>query len=433
MNKNKVITVILVVTVVLLLIIIPLVFGFNPELAVRMHNWLKPDDLYTMTNQEGFTIKTIDADNFDMAECVTTLGQYKDLMLSIDNFSVTNDGIEDYVNYKLEDYTDTFSLDDEEIGSGDELYITYTSTTDTGNVLTENQETAFAVDVTENGPVSENLKGHKVGDTIEFDVDPKDIYSEEDLANLEGVKSIHYVIAITEGQRTTYHTWDTLTDEYVSKMNVDGAKTKMELWDLWADEYSKYMAETEEYAKVSAISDKIRETSIVSIPNEIVQRERNIYIQQFKNMYCLDQELEDYLWETYQLSLTDFYDIINEDVQESLTNIAIAEAIIKETGYSLSDEELNEFLKGLCENSSYSAEDAESIEDLEKLYSSDYMTGKEYLERMARCQCVMKSLVSQNNFTVVDSSEETFEVDDDSLLDTEALEDHAESTESTTE
>lgn len=235
------------------------------------------------------------------------------------------------------------------------------------------------------------LVGAQVGSTIDCDVTFPEDYSNSDLAGQTVVFT--FTINYVESKVTV----DNITDAQVADHFTDeGLTTVQELYD-YAKSTAEESAETTKASDIrSAVISKVQETcSVNAFPEGMVEKRLEEYEAQYEATYVTDgSTLEDYLSETYGVTLDTFEETITESLESNLTVEMLFEAIAKQEGIELDDEGFQEYCDNLVSQAGVS-----EIADLYSVYGSTDAAGEAYLEKMYVCNkacdyCVDSAVVT---------------------------------------
>lgn len=361
-----------------------------PKIFVKAHNFVVGSAELELKSNKITAIK------YDPNDIVKSIGEYdlKDLVIE-DSYEITEEDVEDYMDYFLQDYSTTIDYENGHVVEGDEtVNVNYEGTVDGETFDGGTAEDAY-INLAEDEYIpgfAENIVGHCVGDTFSFDVDfPKEY--EESLAGK------HAVFKVTINSSALEIKYDhTNVTEKILRDNT--AYESLDEFKEYCRTYvTGYYADLLDSEKKQAIMNAIKENTDCDVPDDVLQNEVDMYEQQFINLYCIDTDLEGYVSDNYGMTVDQFREQIKEDVATSFTNVVICEKLAQDLGVTLSDDQYKKYVAKLVEGTSYGTE---SYDELYSVYGTDYMDGEKYIRRMALCDAVMEELMSKASF-IVDS------------------------------
>ena len=288
-----------------------------------------------------------------------TVGTYKGLMAEVTKTDISDADVEGEMNIDLEMAVEEKALFEQvkegTVADGDIVNIDYEGKIDgvafdggTGNYDLEIGSGSFIPGF------EEQLVGMNVGDTIDINVTFPDSYYEE-LAGKEAVFTVtaNYIKKTPE-----------TTDELVSKA-TDGEYETIE--DYLAYEKQKLTDQAEESKKSEAFNELMTQLfntfTINSIPEDLVDYSlgsaRNQYIQ-MAQMYGMTYED---MIASYGVDQTTFEGYLKDDIESSLKQEMILNAIAETENLTLSDEEYKEGAQRYADTYGY-----ESVESFEEAY-----------------------------------------------------------------
>ena len=288
-----------------------------------------------------------------------TVGTYKGLMAEVTKTDISDADVEGEMNIDLEMAVEEKALFEQvkegTVADGDIVNIDYEGKIDgvafdggTGNYDLEIGSGSFIPGF------EEQLVGMNVGDTIDINVTFPDSYYEE-LAGKEAVFTVtaNYIKKTPE-----------TTDELVSKA-TDGEYETIE--DYLAYEKQKLTDQAEESKKSEAFNELMTQLfntfTINSIPEDLVDYSlgsaRNQYIQ-MAQMYGMTYED---MIASYGVDQTTFEGYLRDDIESSLKQEMILNAIAETENLTLSDEEYKEGAQRYADTYGY-----ESVESFEEAY-----------------------------------------------------------------
>lgn len=230
---------------------------------------------------------------------------------------------------------------------------------------------------------TKGLVGAKVGQEVNVDVTFPKNYQDVTLAG-EPCTFVFTINAIGQA-----YTREELTDSMVAE-NFSGISTVDDLVDRAKQSYESNGDSSSKSVR-SAVITKLKETSVVDVPDKLLELRVDEYMDSYEKEYCSDGEsLEDYLDKTYGYDIDDFRDEVTETVKDNLETELIFEAIAKREGLKVDEEGFKEYCSKLMTNNNYSNE-----KSLYEAYGKDANVGKKYLKKVylanLACDLVEKS------------------------------------------
>ena len=296
------------------------------------------------------------------AKDYVTVGTYKGLAAEVTKTEISDADVEGEMNIDLEMAVEEKALYEQvtegTVADGDIVNIDYEGKIDgeafdggTGNYDLEIGSGSFIPGF------EEQLVGMTVGDTIDINVTFPDSYYEE-LAGKEAVFTVtaNYIKKTPE-----------TNDELVSKATDGEYET---IADYLAYEKQKLTDQAEQSRKSEAYNELMTQLfntfTINSLPEELVDyslaNARNQYIQ-MAQMYGMTYED---LVAAYGVDQTTFEGYLKEDIETSLKQEMVLNAIAEEENITVSDTEYQEGAQRYAESYGY-----ESVESFEEAYSQN--------------------------------------------------------------
>ncbi len=299
------------------------------------------------TSETGITademLATLDYDVSDYIK----LGDYTNLKVEINDadFDVTDDQIEEELEYYLLDYPSYKTLDKKKVEDGDKVNIDYKGILD-GEEFDGGTAEGYVLTIGSGEFIEgfeDQLIGSKVGDTKTLHLKFPENYTGDE--SMDG-KDVDFEVKINSIVEEEKISKDNITDEYVEKNMKDtlGVSTVKELKKY----IKKDLAEQAEEGKKSEIEnqllEKLIEVSEVNIPDEMIDSQINDYKTSLEEEAAeSEMELDEYLSESYGYeSWEAAKKEISESIPSQLTEYMVLDALIKEFDIQVTDEELEE-------------------------------------------------------------------------------------------
>lgn len=289
-----------------------------------------------------------------------TLPEYTGIEMTADIYEVSEEEVQEEIDYILSLYAETEEVTDRAVEEGDTVNIDYVGTIDGEEFdggSTDGEGTTVIIGTTEYiDDFLEQLIGHTPGETIEVEVTFPDDYSEESLQGLDAVftTTINYIEEEVTPEFTDDFVAENLTDDYG--------------WTT-ADEVEEYLynylqdASEQEYL----LTYLEENTEVSEIPEEIITYEQNAmlnYYDYYASLY--DMELEDFLNYFFDAESTEeFLETYAEDIEEEALKDLIYQAIAEDAGLLVSDDDVAAYFLEVNGDEDYS--------ELEEYYGIGYI------------------------------------------------------------
>ena len=326
----------------------------------------------------------------EKTEAKITLGKYKGIEVEESVATITDEELDDYINYILESHKTTENVKEGTTKKEDKIRATYTATKDGEKVdaLSSKSATitldddAFAID-----GFTDQLIGKEVGTTVEFDITIQDDFSKEEYRGV----SVHYEVAIESLVVTNV---PTLTDEW-AKENYEylGITTAQEFKDY----YKNNLYLNTIYNDI--IEEVLDNQTVESYDSDELEELTNMYTQQFKSeLSYYGIELAAYK-QAMGLSDDDFNKQMEDKAKEYLKQKMFVMELVKVENLSISDELYKAKMLEMAKSM-----DLDSQEELESYYEG-YMDEEDY--RYTIYGEMVQQILCDNIVTVPDKEEET--------------------------
>lgn len=303
----------------------------------------------------------------DYSEYVT-LGQYKGIEYEPMSVEVTDEELQEQVDYFLQMMGETVALTEGTVKDGDTINLDYIGYAD-GEAFEGGSTDGNGTELTIGShryidDFEEQLIGHEAGEEgIEVNVTfPEDYSNWDGTPNEMAGKEATFVCTINSIYQTTYP--EELTDELVSaNTSYDTVNSFMDALQMDYETYKKEQADSQKQADI--ITAAIENASINSYPEEEVEKLLELTIQGAKetaetqNMeyetylsYLTDKNGSPYTAETYEAEAEEY---IRQVLSEKMVVCLIADA----EGMSVSKQEVEDYVT--AESSQNSSIDADTI------------------------------------------------------------------------
>lgn len=340
-------------------------------------------------------------------EDYVTLGEYMGLAVTLNeaDYQVTEEDVNSYADQMIL-YSDPYVADEAKtvVEKDDVVDVSYVGKKD-GEPFEGGSAENQIVDVAKNASATagtgyiegftDGLVGAKVGESVDCEMTfPEDYDSEE----LKGQK---VVFTFTVNSIGSLVTRETLTDEFVKeKLELDSVEA------FYADLRS-YLEESAKAKKESdlrtAVIQKVTETCPVSsLPEGLLDARTDEYVALFQKQYCPEgTDFSEFLQKNYNVSKDEFYAQNRSNMETSITQELIFEAIAKKENLQFDETEYDQYISNIVSGGGFASKDA-----LYENYGFDKEDGKQYFENvyMVNKAC---SLVVENADVTYESSSET--------------------------
>ena len=305
---------------------------------------------------------------YNAEECVE-LGEYKGLELALaSTYEVTDEDVKSSIDSLLLSYPVYEDTDKTTVEEGDVANIDYEGIKD-GVAFEGGTAQGANLEIGSNSFIEgfeEGLIGKKVGEKVSLDLTFPENYQNTELAG----KAVVFKVTINKIVKKVDMTYETMTDDYVADNFVSQGYNTV---DDMKKGVREQMENSSESAKQSdsqnALFVKLRENCKVTLPNGLLQEKADEYVQQFtenlKSTY--DMTLKDYL-ESAGGTEEEYYEQVNQMIQESLENQIILEAIAKKENIEADDEGYAEYKASVVADFGFESEEA-----LVEQYGEDYV------------------------------------------------------------
>ncbi len=268
----------------------------------------------------------------DDPETYVTLGEYLDLEVTKTVYSVTEEDLEIELDSRLSEYATTETVDRApEMGDMVTMDISVSAAGD------DYEESGFQIEYGYGylgESFDENLEGIVTGETRTFSV------TYDDYAEIEGWENqtVDFEVTVTSIETTVV---PELTDEWVAE-NTDYT-TVEEYSDAVTDEVQEeYDRQSDLDAAYIAMSMVMDDSAFHDYPQEMYDAAYNQSLSQYAMMADMfGMTLED-LYDSYGMTEED----LDEEAMEVVNNYLVVNAIAKEEGLTIEEEDLTAYCEG---------------------------------------------------------------------------------------
>ncbi len=337
------------------------------DASVEVSDESKGEDYYTNLVANADLLAGLTGYNVDD---YVTLGDYNGITIEFQNdYSVSDDAVESYVQEMIAGYVDYIKTDETEVRIDSYVNVDYKGIRD-GEAFEGGSSENVTIDVAGNcspgggGYIegfTSGLPGSKVGDTVEYEVTFPDNYGNADLAGVTVIFQfkINYICEVPTAEKI--REMEAAGEKPLEKLGVESMD---ELYEASRDYLEYYAASNRE----NELEDKVLETlanqSQVNIPEEVIGAQLKCICNIYTDTYCTEgQNLADITQENFGVSYEEFLAAIVEQMTPGLTNQLIFEAIAKAENITTTDEEYDEYMAELSTSNGY--------EDVSSFYTAN--------------------------------------------------------------
>ena len=240
------------------------------------------------------------------------------------------------------------------------------------------------------------LKDVKVGETVDLNLTFPENYQSEDLAGADVV----FTVTVNKIKTKKEINYDTMTDEYV-KSNL-----KSDSVEAFKGEVENYLKSQNESKKTTAqrqaVLDQLVAGAKIAVPDGLLEQKVDQYLQQIENQNCSDgTSIDDYLTKNYQMTKDEFTSEMTKQMETTLEQELVLEAIAKDMKLELNEEGYQAFLESAVSSGQY-----ESAEEYTKAYDSEYESGDSFLRNRFLLTQALTKVADQCNFTYQEAEEQ---------------------------
>ncbi|MCD8015011.1 MAG: hypothetical protein LUG99_17920 [Lachnospiraceae bacterium] len=317
-----------------------------------------------------------------------TVGDLEGLEVTQYTYEVTDDTVQEEIDYMLEDYEEEVEVD-RAAQSGDTVYVQLTSTVEDADVSYIEDTYFYIGDADYGEEFDEALIGASAGDTVTFSIS----YSEEDgdelLIDEEWIgETVDFEAEIESVCETTEVDY---TDEFIAE-NSD--YSTIEEFEAAMEEYLVDQYEEQSYSDMleDLIAEALDNCEITGIPDDLYETCYDETVSDYG--YFLDTDDVDEILEAYDMT----EDELDEEVQDLAARRLLISYICEENDIEVTEEEYVAY-----------------VEQYAEYYGYD--TAEEYEDDMTRSYLVWSLYEAEAGAILYESAEVTVETYDDSWLD----------------
>ena len=285
------------------------------------------------------------------------LNDYMNMTVELSkDYTVSDADIQSYIEYLMSMYPSYEVSDKKTVESGDVVNIDYVGKID-GEEFSGGSATGQHLKIGSGSFIDgfeDGLIGKNVGETVELNLTfPEDYSNNTDLAG----KAVVFTVTINSIDTEKEMVYDDLTDEYVSEnfgnkgiSTVDDLKSQVSSV-LENRNHSSKMTEIQ-----SGVLQKLLDECEVTLPDGLLDQRITEYKERVNNaVEKSGKSFEDYMG----MSEDDFNNQVSDDIEESLKQELILEAVVKDMNLSVSQKNFEEFVDSYV--SSYNIADRDTF------------------------------------------------------------------------
>lgn len=335
---------------------------------------------------------------YDVAKYVT-LPAYKNMDVTVSGtYEVTEDDVRDYVNNMCSYYPEYEDTDKTVVENGDCVDIDYEGKKD-GVAFDGGTAQGYVLEIGSGTFIDgfeDGLIGVKVGETVDLNLTFPENYQSEDLAGADVV----FTVTVNKIKTKKEINYDTMTDEYVK------SKLKSDSVEAFKGEVENYLKSQNESKKTTAQRQAVLERLVagakIAVPDGLLEQKVDQYLQQIENQNCSDgTSIDDYLTKNYQMTKDEFTSEMTKQMETTLEQELVLEAIAKDMKLELNEEGYQAFLESAVSSGQY-----ESAEEYTKAYDSEYESGDSFLRNRFLLTQALTKVADQCNFTYQEAEEQ---------------------------
>lgn len=293
----------------------------------------------------------------DPEKYVTKLGEYKGMQLTGSATEITDEYLESYIDYMLENSKQPVAItEDRPVQTGDVVNIDYVGKKDG---VAFDGGTAQGYDLTIGSGsfiegFEDGLIGAKAGETLDLNLTFPENYPAEDLA---GQAVVFTVTVNTIGELVRPE----LTDEYVQSLGMDYCQNVEEFYDVVRQSLEDSANATLENELQTQVIEKLME--ICEFTEEVPEEMFNYYKEQIDANFvnsasAVGMEKADYITQYYGMTEEQYNTEIETGALNSARQAIVCAMIAEKEGIEVTEEELNAKIEENYANFGYESVDA---------------------------------------------------------------------------
>lgn len=344
--------------------------------------------MLTGCSKNATYVSEIDAADF------VTLGEYKGIEVTVEEASVDEAEVNDYITYVLSMTTTPTEVTDRAVQSGDTVNIDYAGYQDGvafDGGTAEGQSLTIGSDQFIEG-FEEGLIGANIGDEVTLELSFPDDYWNAELAGA----------AVTFEVKINGISAYELTDEYVQGLGIEEVSTVEEYRDYVHEQlYAQAVSEYDSNLKNAIIDAVLADCVFKEIPEKMVERYYGIVEESMTSMATnyYGMTLADYMQSYYGMDEATYQESFKEQASLMAQRYIMFQAIADVEDLNMTDEEMAKALEEQVISYGY-----ESVEQFKE--ENDAETYEEYLMGDEVVAFLIDNAVVTNT-TATDTTEDT--------------------------
>lgn len=303
--------------------------------------------------------------DYDPADYVT-LGDYKNIEVTTNEYTVSDEAVDSYVENILSSYAEHELLDKSVVEDGDYIAVDYTliqdqETKDSGTDMYFTVGAGQMID-----DFDQAMPGKNIGEEFTFDASFPEDYWSEDLAG----QTVQFTVTVT-GIYSEETVTPELTDEWVdATFGASYGLSDVDSLKAYVKNYLVQQASDQQATDLSkAIENAVYEVCTVNgLPDGLVEEYTNTYLEAVRTQAeGYGYTYEEYLASGGYESEEAFVAALTPDVEEYLGQMLIRKAIFQAENMVLSDEEVDSYLEAYAQYYG-----CESLDAFIEAYGSSY-------------------------------------------------------------
>ena len=297
------------------------------------------------TNETIGTRQILSVLDYDPADQVKLPKDYMNMKIKLeDSYLVTDDQIKEYAEQMLM-YSPAYEATDKTtVEDGDIVNLDYSGTIDgeafDGGTAEDQYLTIGSGSFIEG--FEEQLVGKDVGTEFDINVTFPEDYASDEVAGKDAVFHIN-LKNISEEKTITY---DELTDDYVAEnFTMYGVSTVDEFKNMISQQLQNENQSQQSQDIQTAVIDNLIADSEVTVPDGLVDKQ----IEQAKDGMAQQaetygMEVEEFMTTYYGMSLDEYIEEVRPDIEDSVVERLILQAIIKDQKIEVETADYNSFI-----------------------------------------------------------------------------------------
>ena len=310
----------------------------------------------------------------ELEKYVTNVGEYKGLELTGTKTEITDEYLESYIDYMLENSKEPVEVSGRAVQTGDVVNIDYEGKKD-GVAFEGGTAQGYDLEIGSGSFIDgfeDGLIGYNVGDTVDLNLTFPDQYHSEELAGQAVVFTVT-INSISELVRPE------LTDEYVKSLGVEDYQTVEQFYEAVRMSLEDSATATYENELQTQITEKLMEICEFSdeVPEGLFNYYRDQIYANFENSAAaIGMELTDFVTQYYGMTQEQFETEVDAGAANSARQAMACALIAKQEGIEVTDEELNTKVEENYANFGFESVEAYMTEGNPEDYRDYLLTSK---------------------------------------------------------